>query len=146
MMSGVEQLLHCRARDLAAHPMLAGERHLSYDEIGGTTYVEALDCGLSFVLADDGIVKAVHLYAEGHQGSSGFRGRIPCGLRFNMSREEVRELLGQPDSHSDGGIETFLGAYPPWDSFRRAYFELHVEYTKGEFASGIRLITLRRPV
>lgn len=139
----VEKLLGCRVLDIASHPLLTGDDPISYEEIGGTTYVEAPNLGFSLVLSDEGTVEAVHLYSEGHQGNAAFRGQIPCGLSFDMSRVDVRNLLGQPDNFSEGGIESALGTYPPWDSYRRADFELHVEYIEGRHPCGIRLITLR---
>lgn len=42
------------------------------------------------------VVSTVFLFAEGVQKHRQYQGDLPHGLRFGMSRDQVRALLGEP--------------------------------------------------
>ncbi len=54
-----------------------------------------------------------------------FSGNLPDGLRFEMSRENVRRHLGMPDRYS----ETRGDWERPYDAFSRMTSETHITYS-----------------
>ncbi|MEN2425423.1 hypothetical protein [Chromobacterium vaccinii] len=110
------------------------------ERIGEESYVEIFEVGVSLVLPDGVIVETVHLHSQGHEGYIQFGGELPDGLSFDMDRQHVRSLLGEPYAYSDGVEVIILGKKPAWDAYKRNGYHLHVEYSDDR--SSIRLITL----
>ncbi len=50
------------------------------------------------VFIGQGKIEAIQFYSAEHPNFNGFKGPLPLGLDFGMSREKVRELLGDPQS------------------------------------------------
>ena len=46
------------------------------------------------------VLSAVFLYPDAKGKRPGFKSQLPAGLSFNMSRQQVASVLGQPDSTS----------------------------------------------
>jgi hypothetical protein len=116
---------------------------LVVEEIDGRIYGEARRSGLSFVVGEDGRIRTVHLHAEGHEGYSGYVGEIPRGVRFDMSRAEVRSILGSPDASGEARLIEHYGEGPAWDRFDLVGAQMHVEYVKD--LRSIQLVTLMKP-
>ena len=113
------------------------------ETIGGTGYGDAPRSGLSFVVGEDGRVEAVHLYADGHQGYDGYVGVIPSGIRFDMSRGQVRTVLGSPGVSLERRRFEGQGDYPAYDLFDLGGAYMHLEYAPD--LGSIQLITLMKP-
>jgi len=127
---------------VASSPDLVGDSFV-VEVIDGRTYGEAPRSGLSFVVDDDGRVDTVHLHAEGHEGYSGYGGMIPLGVRFDMSRAQVRSILGSPTASGEARQIKGYGEGPAWDRFDLADGHMHVEYVKD--LRSIQLVTLMAP-
>jgi hypothetical protein len=113
------------------------------ESIDGRTYGEAPRSGLSFIVGANGRIDTVHLHADGHEGYSGYVGAIPSGIRFEMSRPEVRAILGAPSALGEPRYIEFYGEGPAWDRFDLGRAHMHVEYVKD--LRSIRLVTLIKP-
>ena len=59
------------------------------------------------------MLTAAFLYAEGADGFSAFRGKLPHGLTLSDPRGDVESKLGPPERSSGGGELTFEAGYPP---------------------------------
>jgi hypothetical protein len=127
---------------VVASPDLVEDDVVVVDSIDGRTYGEAIRSGFSFVVGDDGRIGTIHLYAEGHQGYAGYSGVIPSGIRFDMSRAEVRSILGSPAAFGEARQIEYYGEGPPWDRFDLDGAHMHVEYAKGMHS--IQLVTLMK--
>lgn len=123
-------------------PDLADESVL-FESIDGRTYGEAPRSGLSFVVGEDGRIRTVQLHAEGHEGYSGYVGLIPSGIRFEMSRAEVRGILGSPAASGEPRQIAHYGEGPAWDRFALDAAQMHVEYTIDQ--RSVQLVTLMKP-
>lgn len=132
-------LLGTRVADLVADPELSG--HLSPPErIEERTHVEAHKLGIGFVDHGDGVVGTIHVHCEAAEGMSAFIGPLPMGLSKTMTRSEVRDLLGQPESSGGEVTLPVLGSRPSWDRFKIDEGMVHVSYRIG--APGLSLITI----
>jgi hypothetical protein len=133
------------AMRLLGDPLAAADTSDLADEvvletIDGRLYGEAVRSGLSFIVGGDGRVRTVHLHAEGHEGYVGFAGELPEGIRFDMSRAEVRSILGSPGASGEPRAVDFYGEAPAWDRFVLETAQVHVEY--GPDQNSIQLVTL----
>lgn len=59
-------------------------------------YWEAPHAGIE-ILENNGVVDTVFLHAEGRDDYTAYRGPLPGGVRFGMSRSEARTCLGEPE-------------------------------------------------
>jgi hypothetical protein len=57
-----------------------------------------------------------------------------------MSRDRLRQILGEPERSGAGGRVPPLGDMPPWDKWRLGETFLHAEYEFG--AESVRLFSL----
>jgi hypothetical protein len=49
------------------------------------------------VFVRKGKINSIQLYSAEHPDFEGFQGRLPLGLDFEMTRDKVHALLGEPD-------------------------------------------------
>lgn len=112
------------------------------ESIDGRTYGEAPRSGLSFVVGDDGRIRTIHLHAEGHEGYEGYVGLIPSGIRFDMSRAEVRSALGTPSASGEPRQIEHYGEGPAWDRFDLPEAQMHIEYAVDQ--RSVQLVTLMK--
>lgn len=62
------------------------------------------------VFVCQGRIDAIQFYSDEHPNFDGFKGSLPLGLNFGMTRDKAREQLGDPDSVSPArSIGTGLG-------------------------------------
>src|ERR1700754_5113173 len=99
---------------------------IEMEEIDGTYYLLNVEKGIDIVLSDALVVQSIHLFS-GHSDSKEYRGEIPLGLRFSMSKDIVNELLGDPNKRSSGYTDMF-GRVPSWDKYLFEDYSLHVQY------------------
>jgi hypothetical protein len=78
-------------------------------------------------------VSTIFMFAEGEQGHTQFQGLLPEGLKFSMSRDEVRALLGAPQWSSP---------VLPIDRWHKDRYRLVVDFDNAET---IRLVSIGLP-
>jgi hypothetical protein len=112
------------------------------ETIEDRTHLNAPALGLGFTEHGDGIVGVIHVYAEAGNGMHAFEGQLPCRLSRGMSRPEVRDLLGPPESSGEAVTLPVLGDKPSWDRFVVADgVYLHVSH-RCDGRPGLSLVTL----
>jgi hypothetical protein len=111
------------------------------EEIDGRIYVQLPSAGLSAVADEHAVIFAVQLHAEDREGYVEFRGDLPRGLRFDMSRDAARAHLGPPTSSGEGADIHPFGRTTAWDrwDFPDAP-AVHCEY--GHDDASIRMVSL----
>src|SRR5687768_6660770 len=62
--------------------------------IPATSYYSFKDKGVSIRLDERGFIGSIFFYAEGTDGFRQFRGLLPYGLDFTMTRADVEKALG----------------------------------------------------
>lgn len=72
-------------------------------------------------------VDAIHLYSDGYESYSAYRGSLPGGIHFDDSREAVQRKLGLPRA-SGGGNVAVGRTWPPWDRFDFDWGACRVQY------------------
>lgn len=101
--------------------------------------LEATADGVEVYTGLDGNLDAVRLLAPGFRGSRGYSGRLSMGLRFGMTRTEVRELLGTPRRSKDAVVIRLLdpvNPWPAWDSWLLSNgVEVHCSYPNDALGS-----------
>jgi len=112
-------------------------------EVDDRYYYEFKNKGLELVFDEDLKLRSIHLYPEGRNGYSQYRGDIPNDITFTLSRSEVHQKLGEPSAFGGGKVKPVFGVIPRWDLYEYPTYSLHVEYLPGE--NGISLITLMPP-
>ncbi len=113
---------------------------VAVESIDGRLYGEILIAGVSFVVGDDGLIGTVHVHPEGHEGYRGYVGPIPSGIRFDMTRAEVRSHLGSPSAAGEPRTIDYYEDGPAWDRFDLGHAQMHVEYAVD--GRSIQLVTL----
>jgi hypothetical protein len=140
MSTKIELLVGKKWSDAALSEALNGMPIPEPQAIGDESYIELPEAGVSMVLPDGETITAIHLHCEGHEGYSQYTGTTPADIAFDMNRQLVREYLGLPMEHGDGGRIMLLGYRPAWDAFNIGEKRLHVEYA--EDGQSIRLMTI----
>ncbi len=126
--------------ELRRHPDFAATRIPDPEQVGDESYIEIAELGMSFVFPDGVTISVVHLYANGRDGHSEFKGLLPFGLSFRNSRAEIRAVLGEPVEADDGGVLPIIGAYNPFDLFVCEDQSVRVEYVND--CASVSLITI----
>ena len=85
-------------------------------------------------------LKQLDFFSDGYQGYRQFAGELPKKLRFDMGKEEVNKMLGEPSQHSIAKKLPILGQIPAGDSYDFSTYKLIIRYT--ETLSDILLVTL----
>lgn len=103
-------------------------------------YWEAPHAGIE-VLESDGVVDAVFLHAEGRDDFAEYRGPLPGGVHFGMSRTEARACLGEPEWK--GPVLDVAGLGPSaTDRYRLDELVVSLAHDAPEF--GLALVVLTR--
>jgi hypothetical protein len=112
------------------------------EAIEDQSYISVFAFGISLVLSDHRTISAIHLHGDTSEGFDVYPFALPLGLRFGMSRDEVRVLLGEPEQKGEETVVPILGKKPAWDRFAARDIRVHVEYSGSPPAA--RLVTLTR--
>ena len=89
---------------------------------GDVTYAEFPKGGISLVIdPSTELVTTVFVYAESKK-KTGYAGDVPEGLSLDLSRDELRAKLGDPQESRDGLMS--------WDTWERGDYRLRAEYKK----------------
>jgi hypothetical protein len=81
-------------------------------KIAATSYYSFQDKGLSIRLDERGFITSIFFYAEGVDGFRQFRGFLPYGLEFTMTRADVEKTVGIAASYGGGGVINLWAKYP----------------------------------
>lgn len=74
------------------------------DRSSGTCYYNFKSTGISLKLDAQDELDTIVLYAEGADGFQQYKGDLPLGLTFQLTRKEIEGILGPPDSSGGGAI------------------------------------------
>lgn len=112
------------------------------EDIGGglSLVVEAL--GIEAEVDSAGIVKSVHLHAEGHDGFRGF----PLAIQqvgFGALRPDIEAAFGPAQESGGESKSAVLGPAGPWDAFVLGEVRLHFQYSPSE---RLEMVTLTQAV
>jgi hypothetical protein len=132
---------------------LGVEPEINEDEQGGGLYYTFKDLGLELVFSHVDpyqLLACIFLFSGGadergyHEDYKRYKGVIPHGLTFDMSRSQVREKLGAPSSCGEPEADRYLrGIQPAWDNYVFGKHEMFVEYLSE--CKGIYIIKLLIP-
>lgn len=126
-MDRIETLIGRPSSEIMGMARFRDAAEVDKETIEELTYIEFVREGASFVVDENGLVDAIHLYSEGLDGYSQYSGEIPGGLNFAMNQQAVRGVLGSPAAQADEG-ESFLDRHPAWDVFRVNDVYMNVTY------------------
>lgn len=109
------------------------------EDIEGTYFLTNRARGIDITLSNELLVEAIHL-TNNYLDYNTFQDELPFYLKFDLSRNETRKILGEANS-TGGGYESILIDYIlPWDKYFFKSYSLHIAYSKDE--SRIEQITL----
>ena len=145
-----ERFLGARVGDVRSDPALAGALR-EPEEIEGHVHLGAPGLGMGLVArvggelaaVDQLRVSTVHLYCIPDGEHSAYTGPLPRGLTAEMSRREVRNLLGDPERSGEAVRLPVLGDMPAWDRFAVDGWFLHAQYRGA--GPGLSLVTMMTP-
>lgn len=120
---------------------LGTDGEVSDDE--GETYYEFHQRGVSLLFGTDGTLSAIFLYGRNNEGFEAYEGLLPLGLTFSLSRDEVRQVLGEPSKTGEGRSILNAGEIHPWERYDLPEAIVHARYTENE--NEITLVTLMTP-
>jgi hypothetical protein len=126
-MDRIETLIGRRSSEITSMSLFRDAAEVEKETIEELTYIEFPREGVSFVVDENDMVEAIHLYSEGLDSYSQYDGEIPGGLNFAMNQQGVRSVLGSPAAQADEG-ESFLDKHPAWDVFRVNAVYMNVSY------------------
>jgi hypothetical protein len=134
----LSEIVGRRLDELAVLALLGLNSAPTKEKIGDRDYVELKARGISLVLRNDHVL-AVQLHAGGRDSFSRYDGPIMGGATFEMTRDDLRNLLGVPQ-RSGEATTGILGKMPPWDRWSLGGVCLHAEYEAD--TKGVRLFTM----
>jgi hypothetical protein len=122
---------------------LAAENEIEEDEDLDYFFLQSRERGVDFTFNGNRILRTIHLKTEDDQdGYEQYSGSIPFGVSFNFSLQQVRTLLGVPETTGGGekGVSKLFETTPYWDLYDHDKFTFHIQYAEGN--KGISLITI----
>lgn len=97
--------------------------------------------GITFTFdLETGRLKQIDFFSKGYQGYGLYSGELPKQLRFDMGKEEVNKILGEPSQHSIAKTLPILGQIPAGDSYDYSSCRLIIRYS--DTLENILLVTL----
>jgi hypothetical protein len=127
-MPPIETLLNRSWADLALAPPIPGPLPIPKD-LGGDFYASWRDKGITVIFGEPDTINTIQLYGPDHQKFDSFTEPMPHGITFMMSRQDIRQRLGQPLRSHDAGTVPVLGATAPWDLYAMDGYTMHLEYS-----------------
>jgi hypothetical protein len=79
------------------------------------------------VLMKDAKVVSLFLYANGHDGFSGYRGDLGK-LRTDSAKQTIRFLFGLPSQAREAASSKVLGTFPIYDRYDYDDYSYHFQY------------------
>jgi hypothetical protein len=80
------------------------------------------------------------LYADGVEGHTQYKGRLPRGLSFSHTRQQIESLLGKPSKFGGAGISNYWEEYKTMGMLIAYNTKSHLD-----FNARISHIALTRP-
>jgi len=71
------------------------------EDIEGTYFFTNRTRGIDITLSKELIVEAIHLTND-YLDYNAFKDGLPFNLRFDLNKDDIREILGEPDSTGGG--------------------------------------------
>lgn len=115
---------------LLGFPLSVPDRSLAGDpEFGMKRYIEMSDRGFAILVDGTDTAVTIQFFGDGAEaGYSPYMGVLPHDLRFDNSRQDVRDAMGEPERSSNGGPEEFGIKHRPWDWFAVGDRKIHFEF------------------
>ncbi len=88
--------------------------------------------GIDIMLSNDNIITSIHFYSGEHGDSKAYTDKLPNGISFCLSRENIHSLFGVPDKTGGGEFNVFFGRVKKWDKYFYADYSVHLEYSDSE--------------
>jgi hypothetical protein len=119
------------------------EEDCYYSEDDESSFYECKKNGFEIKFNDNRLA-AVFLYGAGKAGFNTYKGEIPLSVKFDWSREKIREKLGSPSK--SGHAKAFQNVLPEvvWDRYDYEKFLFHISYETPDCLS-VDKITLMPP-
>jgi hypothetical protein len=114
-----------------------------FTQIDKRYYADSASQGISLTANEDRKIVAIQLYSEGYEQHAQFRGSIPNGIAFDMTKDDIRALLGNPAASGGGGTIPVLGKVKRWDRFEYPDHCLHLLYSDTD--DKVQLISIIDP-
>jgi hypothetical protein len=108
--------------------------------MGESNYLNARDAGISFALNKQLKIDAIFLYADGVEDFKQYQEDLPGGLSFDMSRAQVRKVLGEPSFSGEAGGTGIMAIKFSFDRYESDTNYIRFEYTEKD--KQIRLVTM----
>lgn len=128
-MTGVADFLGLTFEQVILSEQLRDIKIPEMEYIGDQGYLSFRSRGLSLVFMSSGIVGVVNIHSQGDGEYNGYVKDLPGDLSFNMSRADVRKLLGLPKKSGEIQDIPILGLQPSWDGFYIEGFAMYVRYS-----------------
>src|SRR5690606_33147833 len=90
------------------------------------SYLTFKHAGVLLDMDEDSVLRSISLHSGFFEDFSAYKGELPNGLDFGLSRVEVRKRLGEP-SRTGEARRSNLGPVPCWDRFDFAVYSMHVQ-------------------
>jgi hypothetical protein len=108
--------------------------------MGESNYLNARDSGMSFALDKKLKVESIFLYTNGVEGFRQYSGKLPGGISFEMSRIQVRKMLGESSFSGEAGGTGLMAIDFSFDRYESDAYYIRFEYTEKD--AHIRLVTI----
>jgi len=112
------------------------------EQVNGRFYCSLYEHGLELLFESDGFLDVVFFFRKSEDGKKQYRGELPAGLAWEMSREDARKKLPAGRESSDGGTALGRMQIPPWDRYEFPDYRLHVAFSPD--CSNIRRVSVNR--
>jgi hypothetical protein len=113
------------------------------DEDDDESYHSYPSGGVSLLVGNDTVVRAIFLYPQGRDGFDAYAGEIDGGVTFADVRADVIRRLGEPSASGGGERSALYAEVPQWIRYDRPDHTLHVELGgPGGVVSLVTLMTL----
>lgn len=90
---------------------MAGLGTAQVDKFSTGDYYNYKPVGISLLFNPQNQLSSIFFYAEGADGFKEYKGDLPFGLTFKMTRKEIEDSLGMPDSAGGDGVINFWESY-----------------------------------
>lgn len=95
-------------------------------------YLSNYDKGIELVLSKQKIIWSIHFFGKEGPFHKRFVDKLPFGITFSFSRQDVRSIFGVPHRNGGGHTSVALGHVNRWDKYLLSTYSLRFEYTLDE--------------
>ena len=141
----VSSLLNCDSDDLrrvihefGTAPNYEVAEPEDFDDSG---YFLQRSLGFEATVRTDERVGIIYFHSAGHHGYEQYRGELPRGLDFSMSRSDVRSLIGAPAAEGGPVTDILTDKEIHWDRWTFPEYQLHCQYPERQDSTDMVTIT-----